>query len=104
MRKATDGGIATNPLQVNSLIHAAGAAFTLDTGGIPIADFIFALKGVAAGDLLTLNTNGGRFNPVTIDGTEYEQLSELSVRMFSAVREDRLIDFVIENPEVVSRS
>jgi LCP family protein required for cell wall assembly len=104
VRKATSSGVTTNPLQVNNLIHAAGAAFTLDTGGIPVADFIFALKGVATGDVLTLNTNGGRFNPVTIEGTEYEQLSELSVDMFAAVREDRLLDFVIENPAVVSRS
>ncbi len=65
---------------------------------------MFALKGVAAGDLTTLSTNGGRFNPMTIDGTEYEQLSELSERMFEAVREDRMTEFVIENPEVISRS
>ncbi|MDR7279961.1 LCP family protein [Catenuloplanes atrovinosus] len=104
VRKAASSGVTSNPLLVDQLIHAAGAAFTLDTGGIPVADFIFTLKGVAVGDLMTLNTNGGRFNPVTVDGTEYEQLSELSQRMFEAVREDRLTEFVIENPEVISRS
>ncbi|MDP9798586.1 LCP family protein required for cell wall assembly [Catenuloplanes nepalensis] len=104
VRKAASSGITANPLRVDQLIQAAGTAFTLDTGGIPVADFIFTLKGVAVGDLMTLNTNGGRFNPVSVGGTEYEQLSDLSQRMFEAVREDRLTEFVIENPEVISRS
>ena len=33
----------------------------LDTGGVPVADFIFTLKGVAANDLVLLRTNNGTF-------------------------------------------
>ena len=55
-KKASSSGVLTNPIKVNSLIKAAGKAFVLDTGGVPVADFIFTLKGVAANDLVLLRT------------------------------------------------
>ena len=56
-KKATEGGVMTNPLKLNDLMKAAGEAFVLDTGGVPIADFVFTLRGVAANDLVMLRTN-----------------------------------------------
>ena len=53
----------------------AGAAFVLDTGGVPIADFVFGLKGVAGGGLITLRTNAGKVTSENIDGISYEKLS-----------------------------
>jgi LCP family protein required for cell wall assembly len=98
-KKATDKGMLSNPLKLNQLIKAAGKAFVLDTSGVPIADFIFTLKGVTGNDLVTLRTNGGDFSP---SGTGRETLNETSRQMFRAVKQDRLADFVVENPGVLS--
>ena len=99
-KKASGSGVLTNPLKVNSLIKAAGKAFVLDTGGVPVADFIFTLKGVAANDLVLLRTNNGTFAG---NGQGRETLTAQSKAMFAAVREDKLADFVISNPGVVAK-
>ncbi|SCL66012.1 LCP family protein [Micromonospora chersina] len=99
-KKATDKGMLTNPIKLNSLIKAAGKAFILDTGGVPIADFIFTLKGVSGNDLVTLRTNGGTYSP-NADHSK-ESLNELSMDMFRAVKNDKLADFVVANPNVLS--
>ncbi|MGW5669876.1 LCP family protein, partial [Micromonospora sp. NPDC003776] len=98
-RKATDKGMLTNPLKLNQLIKAAGKAFILDTGGAPIADFIFTLKGVTGNDLVTLRTNGGSFSTAA---SGREMLNDTSRQMFQAVKNDKLADFVVANPSVLS--
>ena len=52
----------TNPVKVKQLIKAAGEAFVLDTGGVPIEDFIFTMRGVTGNELTMLRTNNGTFN------------------------------------------
>jgi LCP family protein required for cell wall assembly len=99
-KKASSSGVLTNPLKVNALIKAAGKAFVLDTGGVPVADFIFTLKGVAANDLVLLRTNNGTFAG---DGNGREALAPLSKQMFAAVRQDKLSNFIISNPGVVAK-
>ena len=59
----------TNPAKMNQLIKAAGKAFVLDTGGVPIEDFIFTMRGVTGNELTMLKTNNGTFNG-NGDGTE----------------------------------
>jgi len=99
-KKASGSGVLSNPLKVNSLIKSAGKAFVLDTGGVPVADFIFTLKGVAANDLILLRTNNGTFAG---NGQGREQLTPESKAMFAAVRQDKLADFIIGNPAVVAK-
>ena len=98
-KKASGSGVLTNPLKVKSLISAAGKAFVLDTGGVPVADFMFTLKGVAANDLVLLRTNNGTFAG---NGRGRETLNAESQAMFDAVRQDKLADFIISNPGVVA--
>ncbi|MFG3299918.1 LCP family protein [Micromonospora chersina] len=98
-KKATDKGMLTNPLKLNALIKAAGKAFILDTGGVPIADFIFTLKGVSGNDLVTLRTNGGTYSTA---GNGREKFNETTMEMFQAVKKDKLADFVVSNPSVLS--
>jgi LCP family protein required for cell wall assembly len=99
-KKASGSGVLTNPIKVNSLIKSAGKAFVLDTGGVPVADFIFTLKGVAANDLVLLRTNNGTFAG---NGKGRETLTEESRAMFSAVRQDKLANFILDNPAVVAK-
>lgn len=98
-KKAMDGGVVANPLKLRALMNAAGKAFTLDTGGAPIADFVFTMRGVTANDLVLLRTNGG-----TYSGNENgrEALNPISQEMFAAVKSDRLGEFVINHPEVLA--
>ncbi|MFC0532983.1 LCP family protein [Phytohabitans kaempferiae] len=103
-KEATSKGIITNPLKLNDVIKAAGKAFVLDTQGIPVEDFIFTLRGVAANDLVMTRTNEGKFNTVKIGGVEYQQLTEKSMDMLAAVRDGRLAEFVIANPGFVSKA
>ena len=98
-RKAIDSGVMTNPVTLNELIQAAGKAFVLDTGGVPIADFIFTLRGITANELVLLRTNGGTFNS-TADGRE--QLDPISQEMFRAVKNDNLAEFIMNNPSVLA--
>ncbi|MGC1212587.1 MAG: LCP family protein [Micromonospora sp.] len=98
-RKATQNGTLTNPIKLNKLIQAAGKAFILDTGGVPIDDFIYTMKGVSGNDLTMLRTNGGTFNTRS-DGTE--GLNQVTLDMFKAVKEDKLGEFVYANPSVLS--
>ncbi|MET8280451.1 LCP family protein [Micromonospora sp. NPDC005174] len=98
-RKATDGGMLTNPAKMNSLIKAAGKAFVLDTGGVPIEDFIFTMRGVTANELTMLKTNNGSFNG---NSNNREALNAETMQMFEAVKQDKLAEFVFNHPEVIS--
>ncbi len=100
-KEATSKGMLTNPPKLNSVIKAAGKAFVLDTQGIPIEDFLFTLRGVAANDLVTIKTNAGKFDPVKVNGIEYEQLTPESRDMLAAVRKDTLSNFLINHPDFV---
>lgn len=99
-KKASGSGVMTNPIKVNNLIKSAGKAFVLDTGGVPVADFIFTLKGVAANDLVLLRTNNGTFAGNT---RGRETLTDQSREMFAAVRQDRLADYIVSNPGVIAK-
>jgi LCP family protein required for cell wall assembly len=99
VRKAGSTGVLANPLKVNALIKAAGKAFVLDTGGVPVADFVFTLKGVTANDMVLLRTNNGTFAG---NGRGRETLTAQSRAMFAAVRRDRLEEYVLRHPGVVA--
>jgi LCP family protein required for cell wall assembly len=98
-KKASSSGVLGNPLKVNQLIKAAGKAFVLDTGSVPVADFIFGLKGVAANDMVLLRTNNGTFAG---NGAGRETITPESKEMFTAVRQDRLAEFVVGHPDVIA--
>jgi LCP family protein required for cell wall assembly len=98
-KKAMSTGVLTNLPKLRELINAAGKAFTLDTGGVPIDDFIFTLKGVAANDLVLLRTNNGTFASAGGGG---ERLTEESLEMFRAVKSDSLAQYIAEHPTVLA--
>ncbi|MGC4760661.1 LCP family protein [Micromonospora trifolii] len=98
-KKATEGGMLSNPAKMNNLIKAAGKAFVLDTGGVPIEDFIFTMRGVTGNELTMLKTNNGTFNA---NNNNTEGLSEETMAMFRAVKQDKLAEFVFTHPEVIS--
>ncbi|MEU8332359.1 LCP family protein [Micromonospora sp. NPDC048839] len=98
-KKATDGGMLTNPTKLQQLIKAAGKAFVLDTGGASIENFIFTMRGVTANELTMLKTNNGTYNGA---GNGTEALNDVTKEMFRAVKQDKLAEFVFNHPEVIS--
>jgi LCP family protein required for cell wall assembly len=98
-RKAVSAGVLTNPFRVNEVIRAAGGALVLDTGGVPVADFVLGLRGAAAHDLVLLRTNNGTFAG---NGRGRERITPESRAMFTAVRQDRLGAFVAAHPDVLA--
>jgi LCP family protein required for cell wall assembly len=98
-KKAMSAGVVSNPVKLRGIIDAAGKAFTLDTGGVPIDDFIFTLKGVAANDLVLLRTNNGTF---ASSGGGGERITDESLEMFRAIKSDALAQYIAENPTVLA--
>jgi LCP family protein required for cell wall assembly len=101
-KQAISLGVVTDPGKLVRVMQAAGKAFILDTQGIPIANFLFTLKGVTTNELAMVKTNAGRTN--TIKGTSDEQLTEESMQMLAAVRDDKLFDFLTAHPLFIGQS
>jgi LCP family protein required for cell wall assembly len=102
-KEAMGKGMITDPRKLDRVIQAAGKAFTLDTGGVPIADFIFTLRGVAANDLVLVKTNAGNFNSAGLKGVSAETLNPKSLEMLDAVRDGSLDQWLVGHPEFVSK-
>jgi LCP family protein required for cell wall assembly len=96
--KATTAGVLSNPGKLSALVKAAGSSLKLDTGGYNPADFLFNLKVLAAADLITLKTNSGHFN----GSDQGEALSDGTMQMFAAAKNDTLGAFVADNPELLN--
>ena len=102
VKKAMTGNVVANPLKLDRLIKSAGEAFVLDTNGVPIENFIFTLKGVAANDLVMIRTNGGKISPANVAGTSAEALTPASVDLFQAVKDGGVGQFVAAHPDFVA--
>jgi LCP family protein required for cell wall assembly len=104
MKQAVDDGLGS-PQRLPGLLKAIGQTVTVDDGGIPLEDWVFAMRGIKPDDLVTLKTNDGKFNSDQIAGVgSVEILSELSLQMLRAVRNDDLAAFIRSHPEVVAKT
>jgi LCP family protein required for cell wall assembly len=99
----TSTDVVTNLGTLDSVILAAGDALILDTNNVPLADFAFTLKDIRPGNLISLQTNGGEFNSVEIDGKSYEQLTPESIEMFQAAANDTMAQFIVNHPNFVNQ-
>jgi LCP family protein required for cell wall assembly len=102
--QALSSGVVTNPNRLSAVLGAAGKAFTVDTGGIGIADWLYAMRAIRPADVVTLKTNGGQFNSDTSSGVAYEILNDNSLALLRAVAGDTVDTFVNAHPDWVSGS
>jgi LCP family protein required for cell wall assembly len=102
LRKATSTGILTDLAKVNRLIDAGGKMVIVDTGGVPMLDFIFTLKDIPINDLVMLRTNPGTFESEMIGGISYVHLSEASQELFGSVSTETLEQFLAAHPEFLA--
>ena len=96
-KKATSAGIMTNPGKVSKILSAAGSSLKMDTHGVPVDDFVFGMKGLAAADLIPIKTNGGTF--ATANGGE--GATPVTEQLFQAAAGDKLGEFLVGHPELV---
>jgi hypothetical protein len=96
-KKATSAGIISNPAKVANILSAAGSSLKMDTHGVPVNDFLFGLKGLAAADLIPIKTNGGTF-AATGGG---EGVTVVTKDLFQAAAADKLREFLAGHPELL---
>lgn len=103
LKRAKDQGVTKNPVKAFQVMGSAGKALTVDTNGVDLADWAFTMRNVTDNDVVMLKINNGTFATVRMpDGSEAEGLSKESGDLLAAVRDDRLAQFVLQNPSVVS--
>lgn len=99
--KATSRGVITNPGKLDGLLRAAGDALIVDTNDVPLIDFIFTLKGLATGDIISINTNLGEYNSGQVGDQSVEFLTPESLLMFQAAADDTMAEFLLNNPDFI---
>jgi LCP family protein required for cell wall assembly len=100
VKEATSKGILSDPAKALRVTQTAGKAFTLDTQGIPLEEFVFTLKGVTANEMVLVKTNAGKVN--TIPGTSDEELTAETMQMLQAVRDGKLIEFLSTHQQYIA--
>jgi polyisoprenyl-teichoic acid--peptidoglycan teichoic acid transferase len=95
-------GITTDPIKLNAFLNAVAKSATVDTGGIPITDWVFAMRGISADSLIGLQLNGGQFHTMDVSGESVETLSSTSIDLLEAVRADTVDDFTAAHPDWVT--
>ncbi|WP_052359432.1 LCP family protein [Actinoplanes friuliensis] len=99
-----DSGL-DSPTKLPGLLSALGKTMTVDDGGIPLQDWVFALRGIRPDDLVTIKTNNGTFNSRPVPGVgSAEILSDTSLDLLKAVKNDSVDKFILDNPTWVTRS
>jgi LCP family protein required for cell wall assembly len=95
--KATSAGIMTNPNKVTRIMAAAGSSLKMDTHRVPINDFVFGMKNLAAADLIPVKTNSGTY----ATGSGGERITDVTKELFRAATADQLGAFLAGHPELL---
>jgi LCP family protein required for cell wall assembly len=98
-KKAASKEMLTDLGRINRIVEAAGKAVLLDHGNVPLEDFLFTMKDVAANDLTMIKTNAGEFASEDINGVNYQIMTPDSLRMLTAAKEGRLPEFLVQHPQ-----
>lgn len=115
---ATSKGVLSDPIKLDKVLRAAGDALTVDSGGVPITDWLWALRNLRSNGLMMLKTDGSALyerrtvtpvkstdpaapapKPTVISEYQGEQLNDGAVAMFAAMRDGTLDEFVTSHPD-----
>lgn len=99
VREAKAQGMTTNLPKALDLVNSIGSALTMWTNGVNIQDWFFTLKDIAGSEILMIKTNRGAYNSAQVPGTSAEGLSDQSRAMFTALRDNRIDEWLLQNPE-----
>jgi LCP family protein required for cell wall assembly len=102
-KKILSADTLTDPIKLNKVLKIVGKSMTVSTGGISIEDWIYAMKGIGGDDLVTLKTNNGTFHQSDVNSGG-EALDANTLALLSAVQSDTVDQFVVNHPELVTKS
>ncbi|MGI5239564.1 LCP family protein [Dactylosporangium sp. CA-139066] len=100
-KKMLSRDVLTNPAQLNQVLQVVGKAMTIDSGGIDIEDWLYAMRGIGGDDLLTIKTNNGTFNNDP-NNRQAEALDKTTLELFDAVRTEQVPAFVAGHLNLVA--
>jgi LCP family protein required for cell wall assembly len=104
MKDVVDKGLSS-PTKLPGLLSAVGKTMTVDSGGISLEDWVFAMRGINPNDMVTIKTNNGKFNSRTIPGVgSAEIIDDTSLQLLRDVKNDTVDSFVLAHPDWVSAS
>jgi LCP family protein required for cell wall assembly len=104
LKQAVHEGL-NSPTKLPGLLTAIGRTMTVDTGGISLEDWAFAMKGINPDRIVTLKTNDGKFNSRSVPGIgDVEIIDRTSMAMLKAAKNDDLAAFVAAHPGWVAAS
>jgi anionic cell wall polymer biosynthesis LytR-Cps2A-Psr (LCP) family protein len=104
LQQAVKDGL-DSPTKLPGLLSAFGKAMTVDSGGISLEDWVFAMKAIRPDNLVTLKTNEGKFHPESVAGLgEVETLSDASKQLMVAVKNDKVGEFAQSFPTFVANT
>jgi LCP family protein required for cell wall assembly len=104
LKQAVHEGL-NSPTKLPGLLTAIGKTMTVDTGGISLEDWAFAMKGLNPDQIVTLKTNDGKFNSRSVPGAgDVEIIDQTSMTMLKAAKDDDMAAFVAAHPTWVAAS
>ena len=102
LQQAVKDGL-DSPTKLPGLLSAFGKAMTVDSGGISLEDWVFAMKAIRPDNLVTIKTNEGKLNPKKVAGVgEVEALTPTSLELLRAVRDDKVGEFAQTYPSWIA--
>jgi polyisoprenyl-teichoic acid--peptidoglycan teichoic acid transferase len=102
-KKMLSKDVLTNPVQFNKVLTVVGKSMTIDSGGIGLADWAYAMRAIGGEDLLTIKTNNGTFNR-SPENSGAEALDQNSLDLLQAMRSDQVEAFVRSHPQLVNKT
>jgi polyisoprenyl-teichoic acid--peptidoglycan teichoic acid transferase len=102
VEQALSRDVVTNPIKLDKVLRAAGQSLIFNGRGHSVVDFGFGLKGVRPETMTMIKLPG---YSVIING-EYrgERLESSAEDFFRAVRGGTIDEFLVDNPDFVSRT
>lgn len=103
VKEATNKNMLKDLGKLNRVMQAAGKAFVLDTGGVPVADFLFTMKDAGSSDLMSVRTNAGQWTPMP-GTTSDEMLTPETLEMFAALKNNTIMTWLAQHPHFIGPS
>jgi anionic cell wall polymer biosynthesis LytR-Cps2A-Psr (LCP) family protein len=104
LEQAVHDGLSS-PEKLPGLVSAIGKTMTVDSGGVSLEDWAFAMRGINPAGIVTIKTNAGRFDSRSVPGVgSVEILSPDSLALLRAARTDTVGQFVAAHPSWVART
>ncbi|MGI5236901.1 LCP family protein [Dactylosporangium sp. CA-139066] len=95
--------VMTDPAKLKKVLDVVGQSMTIDSGGIDLQDWIFALKDIGGDNLLTVKSNNGTFHE-SPEQPGAEALDDNTLALLAAVRADSVESFMSSHVDLVSKS